>query len=287
MTQHCESNLNCTENKAFLFEKNGIPIMECKSCHHRFADMHNFDNHIDEVYSDEYFFEGKAGYPNYLEEKDLLIKAGERYAKIVKRFLPTGELLDVGSAAGFIMKGFENFGWKCEGVEPNNTMAKYGRDNFNFIVSTSSLEDYLTIKKYDLITMIQVIGHFYDLHKAINNVEALLKPNGFLLIESWNVKSLIARFLGKKWHEYSPPSVLHWFSDDSLMYILENHGFELVAKGHPIKKINVKHAFSLLDEKLPKFVFKKQIFSWSAAVAGRLSVIYPLHDLKWYLFKKI
>jgi len=34
------------------------------------------------------------------------------------------KVLDIGCAAGFILKGFEDSGWICRGIEPNETMAK-------------------------------------------------------------------------------------------------------------------------------------------------------------------
>jgi hypothetical protein len=36
------------------------------------------------------------------------------------------------------------------------------------------------------------------------------------IIETWNRDDWVARLLGRHWHEYSPPSVLHWFNPDGL-----------------------------------------------------------------------
>ncbi len=78
MNPVCITNLSCNSTTHQLFIKNGIPVIECDTCHHRYAEIDNLENHLEEVYSDEYFFEGRLGYPNYLENKDLLIKAGIR-----------------------------------------------------------------------------------------------------------------------------------------------------------------------------------------------------------------
>jgi len=269
-----------------LFIKNGYPVVECNTCLHRFAELNNMEDHVNNVYSDDYFFEGKAGYPNYLEEKDILIRSGKRYAQLLKKYTKPGNLLDVGCAAGFILKGFEESGWHCEGIEPNETMASYGRNEMNLHIHTGTLEEYTTNTKYDLISLIEVIGHFNDLDKALKNMTGMLNVGGFVLVESWNEGSAVAKLLGKRWHEYSPPSVLHWFSDNSIAAFFSELGFSLVASGHPQKRINVKHAISLLDEKLPNFLFKKQIFNFFSSWAGNMTLIYPLHDLKWYLFRK-
>jgi len=282
----CESHLKCNAAEKTLFIVNGYTIKECSQCGHRYTKIDDLKNHLNEVYSDEYFFEGKAGYPDYLAEKELLIKAGNRYAKIISNYMTPGKLLDVGCAAGFIMKGFEDEGWECEGIEPNLTMVSYGRNVMNMNIFNGSLEEFTYTSKYDLICLIEVIGHFYDLKKATLNILNLLNDDGYVLVESWNMKSFAAKVLGKRWHEYSPPSVLNWFSDNTLTHLFENIGLKMVAKGYPQKTINVEHALSLLEEKLPEFGFKKKLFKMTAALAGRLTVIYPLHDLNWYLFKK-
>jgi len=282
----CESHLNCGSGEKTLFIVDGYPIKECISCGHRYTTIDDLKNHVKQVYSDDYFFDGKAGYPNYIKEKDLLIKAGKRYAQIISKFTKPGRLLDVGCAAGFIMKGFKEAGWDCDGIEPNETMASYGRSEMNLNIFTTSLEEFKANSKYDLICLIEVIGHFHDLQKATNNISTLLSEGGHVLIESWNMNSIVAKLLGKRWHEYSPPSVLNWFSDSTLSQLFEKIGFQFIAKGYPQKQINVEHAMALLEEKLPRFVFKEQLFNSTISFAGKLTVNYPLHDLKWYLFRK-
>ena len=62
-------------------------------------------NHTAEVYGDDYFFEGKQGYSNYLDEKDILCKYGKNYTKVLSKYTVPGNMLDVGRAAEFILKG--------------------------------------------------------------------------------------------------------------------------------------------------------------------------------------
>ena len=286
MQKHCDDILTCKEKRTTCFEKNGYPIVECGQCGHRFIQLQNVGNHLDEVYSDDYFFAGKDGYPNYLDEKDMLYKYGTSYAKIVGRHMQPGHVLDAGCAAGFILKGFEDAGWKCHGIEPNQTMAAYGKEQLHLDITVGGLETFETAQKFDLINMIQVIGHFYNLDKALLNVSNLLKPQGHVLVESWNRNSRIARVMGKNWHEYSPPSVVHWFSDETIIELFRYYGFTLVQKGYPPKRINIKHALSLVDAKTPNFIFKKKIIKLLSNSVGRLNVKYPPVDLKWYLFKK-
>lgn len=286
MNKNCTSIKTCEEKRKLLFEKDGYNIFSCERCSLTFTEIKDTETHVEKVYSDEYFFEGKAGYPNYLIEKDLLYNYGLRYAKIISRYIKPGSLLDIGCAAGFIMKGFEDASWKVNGIEPNNTMAAYGRENLNLDIQTGSFENFTTTNKFDLVTMIQVIGHFYDIDKALLRIKSLLKQDGLVLVESWNKDSLVAKMMGKNWHEYSPPSVVNWFSDETLAGLFSSYGFRLVAKGYPPKKISIKHAISLLKEKSPDFFLVRKFYSGLERLVGKLNINYPPLDVKWYLFKQ-
>lgn len=280
-------NTECCTDKRLLFIKNGYPVIDCITCDRRFSEIQESKSHLETVYSDKYFFDGKDGYPNYLVEREILINYGIYFANKMERNIKPGKILDVGCAAGFILKGFENSGWKGYGIEPNETMASFGRNELKLNIHTGSLEDFHTDIRFDLITLIQVIGHFYDVDKAMNNISKLLITNGLILVESWNMNSLIAGIFGKFWHEYSPPSVINWFSEKSLNKLFTDYGFELVDSGYPAKRINLKHALSLFDENSPDIPFKKIIFGFLVKSIGKMIVYYPPVDIKWYVFRKI
>jgi len=287
MKKKCLTFQNCPEEKETYLEKNGFLIKECKTCGHRFTEIPEANNHIQNVYSDEYFLAGKQGYPNYLEEKDILIKTGMRYAKIISKYNSPGKVLDVGCAAGFTLKGFEQSGWECYGLEPNNTMASFGRNEMNLNIMTGNLESFHSSQRFDLINMIQVIGHFMDLDEVFKKLSLLLLQNGLVLVESWNMESAYAKIMGKHWHEYSPQSVVNWFSDKTLIQLFNQYNFRLVAKGYPSKRISINHGLSLFDEITPGFFFKNAFIKFAKNTIGKYNIIYPPLDVKWYLFQKM
>lgn len=285
MQKTCVSCVSCQEEKKIVFVKNGYPIVECKQCGLQFIEIPNPREHVSTVYSDDYFFEGKEGYPNYLNQGNILHKQGLRYARLINKYTKPGKVLDIGCAAGFILKGFEDSGWICRGIEPNDTMATCGREKLNLDIKTGTIETFQTGEKFDLINMIQVVGHVYDIDKTLGNVAALLKRGGLVLVESWDLKSLIAKTMGTNWHEYCPPSVARWFSDETLSVLFKYYGFELVAKGHPLKKITGYHAFSLLKGRAVRPLVRSVIGAFNR-LFGKLTFIYPLRDVKWYIFRK-
>lgn len=276
----------CEDNAKHVFIKQGFDIQECTICGFRFTqtDLVN-DKHVSEVYSDNYFFGGADGYSDYLSEKDLLVKHGENYAKTVKSFIAGDKMFDVGAAAGFLMKGFENEGWKVKGVEPNSTMVMHAKETLGLDVVQGSFETMPIQDAYDLVTMIQVIGHFYDLSAALDKARSILNPNGYVLIESWNYNSLYAKLMGKNWHEYSPPSVLNWFSKESLNDKMNQSGFKLVKSGYPIKKIDFNHALGLLSH---KYSGLKTVIKLMEKIVSKRHIVlpYPPLDVFWSLYRK-
>ena len=280
--------INCPEdcNKYHTKVKNlnGFDIYDCSICDHRFAKIDKVPQHVIRNYGDAYFLEGKnGGYPNYLAESDILIQRGQKYSNILKKQnIKEGKLLDVGAAAGFILKGFISEGWEGEGIEPNKTMAKYAKTQLGLNVSQSSLEEFESENKFDCITLIQVAAHFYDLDLVVKKLNNLLNDGKYLLIETWNRNSITAKFMGWNWHEYSPPTVIHWFSIDSLVKIFQQNNFTLIKKGRLLKKINVEHALSLLSEKFNSAIIRKM----AKLIPNKLNVLYPSEDLFYIILKK-
>ena len=95
-------------------------------------------------------------------------------------------------------------------------MVKFGSEEFGLNIENAPLENFDPSEKFDLVSLIQVIGHFYDIDKSIENISKILSKDGLVLVESWDMASWYAKILGKNWHEYSPPTVLHWFSKATL-----------------------------------------------------------------------
>lgn len=270
----------CQSESKFAFEAKGFNLLDCTVCLHRFAALETNENHAATTYDDSYFNDGRAGYSDYSFEMESLRKRGQMYAKKIEKFTnEKGRVLDVGAAAGYILQGFSDEGWSGSGLEPNKAIAKIGCEELGLHIEQGTLENYKTDEKYDLISMIQVVAHFWEQRKAFENASNLLNENGLLLIETWNRDSTTAKLLGKNWHEYSPPSVLHWFSLNGLTEFLKGFGFERIAKGRPRKSISGKHTKSLLEYRIGKNILLNLI-------PERMNFPYPSEDLFWALYRK-
>jgi SAM-dependent methyltransferase len=276
----------CSNATGRLFRKYGYWIRECESCRHRFAEIDLAEDHVGRVYGDQYFQGGGAGYADYLGEGTLLVDHGKRYARLLKRYTTPGTILDIGAAAGFILKGFLESGWTGAGIEPNPHMAEYARTHLGLQVQSCSLEEFQSVECYDLISMIQVVPHFYDLRRALQIAARHTRPSGYWLIETWNRESWTARMFGQNWHEYDPPSVLHWFSPEGLQRLMAQLAFREVARGRPAKRITVGHAESLLRYKLEGSALRNNLVGLLRLLPSSLSLPYMADDLFWALYER-
>jgi SAM-dependent methyltransferase len=254
------------------------------ACGHRRAELAPDRAHADSVYGDDYFEGGGAGYPRYLGEARILRATGRYYTRLAACHMSPGSVLDVGAAAGFILESFTRAGWRGTGIEPNRAMAAYARETLGLDVRRGTLEDFETTDRYDLVTMIQVLPHLWHLDRALSNAAALTRPGGWWLIETWARDSWTARLMGRRWHEYSPPSVLHWFTRDGVARLAARYGFHQVAIGHRIKRLRRDHALSLLA-----YETQDTRASRLVGAVGRLlpaEFPYPSEDLFWVLLRK-
>ena len=277
----------------------GWHIDRCPSCTHRFCRGIFTADHTRTQFDDNYFHGAGVGYPDYLAEAAPRRALGRwyasRYQKLTGRHkqVEPGHLLDVGCAAGFIMQGFADAGWRVTGVDPNPSMVQHARQQAGL---EAYVGDALTLSGtqglnrpetgFDLVTLIQVMGHLIDPERAIREAGALLGTHGLLLIETWNSDSLVARTLGRRWHEYSPPNTLQFFTRKSLDELLKRQGFERVSVGRTPKGLSIEHLRSFVRGRY-RGVLGRTLQATLSVVPGSWRLPYPGDDLfhAWYQWR--
>jgi SAM-dependent methyltransferase len=194
-------------------------------------------------------------------------------------------VLDVGAAAGFLLRGFTDAGWTGVGIEPNGTMAAYGRTHLGVDIERAIFETWRPGERFDCIAMIQIVSHFVDPRAALAAASECTKPGGVWLIEARDRESRTARLLGRAWHAYSPPSVVHWFSSEGLCRLARRFGRREVARGRMLKWVRASHVSAVLRYKLEGAVVAGVARRLLAAVPPTLPVPYLADDLFWILFQ--
>lgn len=277
----------CFDDGRLRFTVEGYHVVECNACQHSWMADDLTENHISTHYGDSYFEGGGEGYSNYFAYKNAVEEKGRYYLGVVERNQQKpGNLLAIGTAAGFELDAFRQGGWHLTAVEPNQRMAEYARENYADSVTNSAIEDFNSSTTYDLVTAIQVIAHIADQRELVAKIAQLTAPTGLVLIETWNYRSFTARCFGRRWHEYNPPSVLHWFSKGSLNKLMQHEGFELVSDGRPPKGVTGGHAKSLIAHRTKSMWGGSLVRLASRIIPTGVTIPYPGNDVFWALYRK-
>ena len=194
-------------------------------------------------------------------------------------------VLDVGCAAGmfldiikFKFNQFTNF----DGLEISEAASRKAKEK-GYNVFNSLIEDFKFTKKYDLISMQQVIEHVHEPEKVIKNIFDNLNNGGILLIETPNPDCFDRKIFKGYWEGYHIPRHFNLFTIPNLKEMLKIIGFSKVIVSRKIKPvhwtISIKHY--LKDKKKLSFIHNR--ISETNTI---LNIIFSIIDLFQILFFK-
>lgn len=139
---------------------------------------------------------------------------------------PGSRLLDVGCATGCFMEVMRRRGWECTGIEPSVAAARIGRERYGHRILEGTVESAGLEKGllFDLVTLWDCVEHLEDPLSTLRNVCGRIVPGGYLVLETQDIDSVFARFLGVKWHHFKHLEHLYHFNRRSLRVLLRKLG---------------------------------------------------------------
>lgn len=144
------------------------------------------------------------------------------------RIIGSGKLLDVGCNEGRGLDFYQAHGFSAEGLELNNKAAEVAR-NKGFTVYGSTLEEFATENKYDVIVLSNVLEHSLSPGTMLQHIHRLLNPKGQVWISCPNSQSWLRSIFGRYWINWHVPFHIVHFSSDTLVKILNELQFEIVS----------------------------------------------------------
>ena len=96
-----------------------------------------------------------VGYSDYISDEANIRRTARRRIKALSRYIPAGNLLDVGCAMGFFMDEAKTLGWQVSGIDVSEFAVNYARSHFGLDVFQGELTELAaTETQLDLITMV-------------------------------------------------------------------------------------------------------------------------------------
>jgi len=182
-------------------------------------------------------FEGQLKHhrdPNYLQD-----------LKLIRRYKPSGNFLDVGTNMGFFLRNARGHNWNLYGVEPSPSLSSLARERFGLNVKTAFLEEAgFENNFFDIVSMTDVFEHISQPKKILSEVRRILKPDGVFFIKVPNghfnlFKLRLARLMGKlkNYDLFDSYEHLVHYSHATLQKMLNLCGFKMIKAcvGRPIQ----------------------------------------------------
>ncbi len=221
----------CNDDQALpLFEKQGFSVVECQTCELRYVNPRPTPERIAAFYRVEYFASGgrdRSG-TQHLKHPEIKQANAQLRLKLLREYCSNGLLVDVGCGAGFFVQAAERMGWSSIGLEPSPDVARRGgREQRVRIVAGSLEEAPLVARRFEVITMLDVLEHVFCPRAFLEQARRLLGSRGFVLIETPNMAGCVPRLMGPRHPWVRPPEHLTYFTPPTLRSLLEQTGFRL------------------------------------------------------------
>lgn len=233
-----------TQDYKILYKNTYARIVKCTECNLVYTNPRLKAEYLKRLYNKSYFQNSNSsyfGYENYLGDRKKIIKTFNRRLKDIEQYINHGKLLDVGCATGFFLKSAYDRNWTIEGLEISSFAARIARSQFGFKVFEGELSTISKRKKeYDLITLWDVIEHFYNPKKELKIINELLKDGGILVISTPNVGSFPSLITQDRWIGYKlSDEHLMYFSKNTISNLLKDAGFDIIKITHVGKHVSL------------------------------------------------
>jgi 2-polyprenyl-3-methyl-5-hydroxy-6-metoxy-1,4-benzoquinol methylase len=212
------------------------------------------DSSLEVQISDKEFFHGRWSdmYENFVEIKRKLKK--------------NTTILDIGCGWGLALQYFKNKGMDSFGFDPAIEAIEYGKKKgLNLKHAGLQSMDVFKGKKFDIITMLNVLEHLADPISALKQIKKLINKDGILVIDVPNDFNDF-QTVGRTVHDLNdwwvaPPNHLNYFSRDSLVKLLKHLGFkiEICEASFPLEMFLLFGENYVANPKLGKICHKKRV----------------------------
>ncbi len=179
------------------------------------------------------------------EDKWRAITAAERYQDLLRATsLSSGRLLEIGCATGdFLYAAHASF--QVTGVEADEaacamTQAR-GFDCFNGTIFAAKFP----AESFDIVTLYHVIEHVPSPIRVLQEIHRVLRPNGFVIIETPNIDTIWYRLLRARWRQFIPDHKF-FFTPATLERSCAQNSFAIVERRSVGKAMSLRLFFDRL-----------------------------------------
>jgi SAM-dependent methyltransferase len=230
----CQEPRVCT----MLYRVHDYEIVRCDDCRLVFVAPGGFTAaQVAGWYSKEYFEGGiSAGYTDYGASERILRHQAQATLRHLRRYQPSGTLLEIGCAYGFFLLEARRF-FRVTGMEISRFAGEQARSRELDIIIGDFQELAVPPAHYSAVCLFDCIEHLAKPSNYLRKIHSALSPGGIVALSTGDISSLFARISGRRWRLMAPPLHLFYFSRATISNILEKAGFEVLEVSYPGKAV--------------------------------------------------
>jgi 2-polyprenyl-3-methyl-5-hydroxy-6-metoxy-1,4-benzoquinol methylase len=220
---HCCVCGNDDKDKFQLkYQKENFAVVTCNNCSLHFIPP---------------YYRKKIQYTQYKNaDVTAAIRAGNNWIKIqrhklrfkfIQKFIKSGKLFDLGAGWGHFMLAGKELGYDVYGVEIAEQPYLYCVNDLKLPVDHIDFFEMDESKKFDVITMWDVLEHIDKADVFLEKCSKLTKPDGYLFLQVPQIDSYFAKRHKDNWKMMGLDHV-NYFGKDTITKILARNGYEVV-----------------------------------------------------------
>jgi 2-polyprenyl-3-methyl-5-hydroxy-6-metoxy-1,4-benzoquinol methylase len=204
------------------YQKENFSVVICKKCNFYFIPP---------------YYRKRVEYTQYKNEAVTnAVRAGNNWVKIqrhklrfkfIRKFVKSGKLFDLGAGWGHFMLAGKELGYDVYGVEISEQPYLYCVNDLKLPVDHIDFFQMDESKKFDIITMWDVLEHIDKADDFVDKCARLTKPGGYLVLQVPQIDSFIAKRQEDSWTMMGLDHV-NYFGRDTITRLLAGKGFEVV-----------------------------------------------------------
>ena len=218
----CVCGNNDKDKFQLKYQKETFAVVTCNNCSLHFIPP---------------YYRKKIQYTQYKNaDVTAAVRAGNNWIKIqrhklrfkfIQKFIKSGKLFDLGAGWGHFMLAGKELGYDVYGVEISEQPYLYCVNDLKLPVDHIDFFEMDESKKFDVITMWDVLEHIDKADEFLAKCAKLTKPDGYLFLQVPQIDSYFAKRHKDNWKMMGLDHV-NYFGKDTITKILARNGYEVV-----------------------------------------------------------
>jgi SAM-dependent methyltransferase len=152
------------------------------------------------------------------------LTARERLGDL-KRFVTEGRFVEIGCSTGELLDAASS-SFAVMGVEADERTGRAARAHGLEVFSGTLCDARFPDGHFDAAAMYHVIEHVPSPRRELGELRRIIKPGGWLVLETPNIATVWYRLLGARWRQFIPDHIF-FFTPRTMTRLCEGCGFEV------------------------------------------------------------